>query len=59
VADRERVQGPDHPYTLIARANLAASYRAAGRTPEAIHVEEQGVADRERMLRPDHPDAVT
>ena len=36
LADRERVLGPDHPDTLSTRNNLAAAYRAAGRTAEAI-----------------------
>jgi hypothetical protein len=35
LADRERVLGPDHPGTLSSRNNLAAAYRAAGRTGEA------------------------
>ena len=32
VEDRERLIGVDHPSTLTARANLAASYWQAGRT---------------------------
>ena len=36
VADRERVLGADHPETLFSRRTLAAAYRAAGRTAEAI-----------------------
>jgi tetratricopeptide (TPR) repeat protein len=47
--------GPEHPDTLTARANLAASHRALGRTTEAITIEEQVLADRERLLGPDHP----
>ena len=35
LADRERVLGADHPYTLNSRNNLAIAYRAAGRTAEA------------------------
>ena len=35
-ADRVRVLGPDHPDTLQTRNNLAAAYRAAGRTEEAV-----------------------
>jgi hypothetical protein len=41
LAARERVLGPDHPDTLASRANLAAGYRAAGRTSEAITLGEQ------------------
>ena len=35
LADRERVQGADHPDTIAARANLAYAYRSAGRLREA------------------------
>jgi hypothetical protein len=35
-----RLLGAEHPDTLSARANLAASYRQAGRTAEAITLEE-------------------
>jgi hypothetical protein len=47
--------GPDHPDTLQSRNNLANSYRAAGRTSEAITLHEQTLAARERVLGPDHP----
>jgi hypothetical protein len=36
------VVGPEHPDTLTARANLAASYQQAGRTGEAIAIGERG-----------------
>ncbi|TRO56138.1 tetratricopeptide repeat protein, partial [Streptomyces sp. IB201691-2A2] len=39
----ERILGEEHPDTLTSRANLAASYRQAGRTDEAIVIEEQVV----------------
>jgi hypothetical protein len=58
VADRERILGAEHPDTLRARANLAVSYRSAGRTAEAIAIEEQVVADRERILGAEHPDTL-
>ena len=47
--------GPGHPATLTAQANLAASYRAAGRTGEAIAIGEQVAADMERLLGPGLP----
>ena len=50
--------GPEHPDTLAARGNLAFSYRVAGRTGEAIAIEEQVAADRERLLGPEHPDTL-
>ena len=50
--------GPDHPDTLIARGNLALSYRAAGRTGEAIAILERVAADMERLLGPEHHDTL-
>ena len=61
-ADTERVLGPDHPRTLTARGDLAASYWSAwsaGRTGKAIAILEQVAADTERVLGPDHPDTFT
>ncbi|MFI1979516.1 FxSxx-COOH system tetratricopeptide repeat protein [Streptomyces wedmorensis] len=54
----ERILGGDDPHTLNARASLAASYWLAGRTSEAIAIEEQVLADRERVLGHDHPDTL-
>ncbi|WP_327075565.1 tetratricopeptide repeat protein (plasmid) [Kitasatospora purpeofusca] len=51
--------GDDHPDTLTARGNLATSYRRAGRTGEAIVLEEQVLTDSERILGDDHPDTLT
>ena len=51
---------PDDPDTIkargYARAYLALSYRFAGRTDEAIAIEEEVAADYERLLGPDDPD---
>ncbi|MFD7414032.1 tetratricopeptide repeat protein [Kitasatospora purpeofusca] len=57
--DAERLLGANHPDTLTARGNLATSYRQAGRTGEAIVLEERVLADRERILGGDHPDTLT
>ncbi|MFD5081687.1 tetratricopeptide repeat protein [Kitasatospora sp. NPDC058406] len=57
-ADAERLLGNDHPETLTSRSNLAFSYWQAGRTGEAIVIEEQVLADRERILGHDHPDTL-
>ncbi|WP_327064056.1 tetratricopeptide repeat protein [Kitasatospora purpeofusca] len=57
--DAERILGDDHPDTLTARANLAASYWQTGRTAEAIALLERVAADRERILGHDHPDTLT
>ncbi|WP_280497614.1 tetratricopeptide repeat protein [Nocardia asiatica] len=53
--DNERVFGPDHPHTLVARHNLAHAYESAGRLAEAIPLHEQVVTDADRTLGPDHP----
>jgi tetratricopeptide (TPR) repeat protein len=55
----QRILGPEHPDTLRARCNLAASYQEAGRTGEAIELGEQVLADCERILGPEHPDTLT
>jgi hypothetical protein len=51
-----RILGPEHPDTLTAQANLAASYRQAGRTGEAIAILEKVAAEMARILGPEHPD---
>ena len=51
----ERILGADHPNTLTARYNLAASYAQAGRTKKAIALPQQ-VADADaRILGPENP----
>ena len=50
--------GTDHRYTMNCRSNLASSYQQAGRTNDAITIEEAVLADRERILGPDHPDTL-
>ena len=51
--------GERHPDTLTARANLASSYRSAGRTSEAITLEERVLVDRVEVLGERHPDTLT
>ncbi len=55
----ESLLGPEHPATLTASAALAFAYWAAGRTVEAIAIEEQVLADRERLLGAAHPATLT
>ncbi|MEU5666541.1 tetratricopeptide repeat protein, partial [Streptomyces longwoodensis] len=57
-ADSERLLGGEHPNTLIARTNLAASYGQAARTEEAIELIEQVAADSERLLGGEHPNTL-
>ena len=59
LAEREWVLGPDHPYTLTARNNLAGAYKSVGRFGEAIELYERVLAERERVLGADHPDTLT
>lgn len=40
LTDTRRLLGPDHPHTLTTRNNLANAYRSAGRTNEAIPLQE-------------------
>jgi tetratricopeptide (TPR) repeat protein len=55
----ERVLGEEHLDTITARGNLASSYWQAGRTAEAITIEERVLADRVRILGEEHPDTIT
>ncbi|MFJ8434860.1 tetratricopeptide repeat protein [Kitasatospora sp. NPDC094019] len=52
-ADAERLLSRDSPSALVARENLATSYRQAGLPGEAILIGEQVVADSERLLSHD------
>lgn len=39
LVDRERLLGAEHPDTVTSRANLATSYRSAGRIDDALRLE--------------------
>ena len=61
VADRERVLGPDHPDTLIAKVKLQElvymeNVIILGLNPEA---KKQLAADCARVLGPNHPDTLS
>jgi tetratricopeptide (TPR) repeat protein len=58
LADRERVNGQEHPDTVSARASLASAYRDAKKPKDALPLYERIVADRERLQGPQHPDAI-
>jgi tetratricopeptide (TPR) repeat protein len=55
----KRILGDEHPNTLTTRANLASSYWSAGRTDEALAIEEELLRDSERIRGNDHPRTVT
>ena len=50
LADRERVQGADHPDTIGVRGNLASAYHSAGRMASALDLYERTRADCQRVL---------
>ena len=54
----EDVLGPDHPYTLTVRNDLALAYKSVGRFGEAIELFEQVLDERKRLLGADHPDTL-
>ncbi|KAJ7641889.1 hypothetical protein FB45DRAFT_362929 [Roridomyces roridus] len=50
--------GKQHPATLIAMANLAATYRHLGRYREAEPLEISVLKQRQKLLGEDHPDTL-
>ncbi|WP_208630420.1 tetratricopeptide repeat protein [Amycolatopsis kentuckyensis] len=54
----QRLNGPDHPYTLTSQNNLAGAYESAGDLGRAIPLYEATLAAHERVLGPDHPDTL-
>ena len=54
----EQVLGPDHPDTLICRANLVVTMRGAGRDKEAKDAKAKILSDFSQVLGTGHPDAV-
>ncbi|MET8732470.1 tetratricopeptide repeat protein [Streptomyces parvus] len=55
LAGIERALGPDHPFTLTSRNNLATALSGLGEHRQAAELHQQVLADRERVLGPDHP----
>ncbi|WP_280466410.1 tetratricopeptide repeat protein [Nocardia brasiliensis] len=58
LADSQRILGPDHPYTLTARNDLAGAYESAGQLDKAIPLFEQTLTETERILGPDNPNTL-
>jgi tetratricopeptide (TPR) repeat protein len=56
---RSRVVGEEHPDTLSAMANLAATYRDQGRWKEAEELQVKVVEARRRVLGEEHPDTIS
>ncbi|GAB3004724.1 tetratricopeptide repeat protein [Saccharothrix stipae] len=57
-AQAQRLLGEEHRDTLTTRSNLALAYRQAGRTSEAIAIEERVIAESARLLGEDHEDTL-
>ncbi|KAJ7832578.1 hypothetical protein B0H13DRAFT_2429621 [Mycena leptocephala] len=55
----KQLLGADHPDTLSAMANLAATYRELGRYQEAEPLESIVLEKRKQLLGADHPDMLT
>ncbi|MFF4525377.1 tetratricopeptide repeat protein [Streptomyces bluensis] len=59
LAERERLLGNTHPYTLTSRNNLAAAFESAGNLERAIPLFEATLAQREQVLGDTHPHTLT
>ena len=53
--EQHAARGPDHPDTLVTRANLAHCRGEAGDPAGAAAAYEELLADQLRVLGPDHP----
>ena len=56
--DQERVLGPDHPYTLTTRHNIATWTGQSGDAAKALRLFRDLLPDQERVLGADHPDTL-
>jgi len=54
-AIREKVLGPEHPYTATSLNNLALLLQDSNRVSEAEPLNRRALAIREKVLGPDHP----
>ncbi len=54
IADLTRVQGPDHPQTLVARRRLAVDVGRGGDPAEAARLLRDVIPRLERVLGSDH-----
>ena len=54
----KRILGVEHPDTIRATANIAATYRNLGKYTEAEKLEIQVLDARNRILGVEHPDTI-
>ena len=59
LAFRKRVLPADHPDIGLSMSNLASTYSALGRHPEALKLQVEALAFFKRVLPADHPDIAT
>ena len=52
---REKVLGPDHPFTATTLDNLASLYRDLGKHEEAKPLYQRALAIYVKVFGPDHP----
>ena len=58
VADAERLAGPDHEQTRLARDRLAKVWLSSGRVAEAVALYERNYADHARVLGEEHQETL-
>ncbi len=59
LAVRKRVLGAEHPDTLTATGNLAASIKSQEKYDEAVAMDREVLAVQQRVLGADHPDTLS
>jgi tetratricopeptide (TPR) repeat protein len=59
LALRRRILGPEHPDTLTAMNNLAASYHDAGRREEALGIREEVLVLHRKLSGSEHSDTLS
>ena len=55
LAARQRVLGPDHPYTLASMNNLGDRLGRLGQHDAAAYMARQALTAQQRVLGPEHP----
>ncbi|KAJ7291952.1 hypothetical protein C8J57DRAFT_1458569 [Mycena rebaudengoi] len=55
---RKQILGPDHPETLAAMSNLAATYHSLGKLTEAEELQVVVLEMMKQVLGPEHPDTL-
>ena len=56
---REKVLGPEHPYTLTSVSNLGSVLESQGKYQEAEAMHRRDLDGSEKVLGPEHPDTLT